>query len=107
LAGILNGTKGLVVGIANAQSIAYGCAEAFRKEGAALAVTYLNEKTRTFTEPLRDALQAELYLPCDVREPDQEAALFEAIRQKWGRLDFLLHSIAFAPREDLHGRVTD
>jgi enoyl-[acyl-carrier protein] reductase I len=107
LAGILNGTKGLVVGIANAQSIAYGCAEAFRKEGAALAVTYLNEKTRTYTEPLRDALQAELYLPCDVREPDQEAALFEAIRQKWGRLDFLLHSIAFAPREDLHGRVTD
>lgn len=107
MAGILNGTKGLVVGIANAQSIAYGCAEAFRKEGAALAVTYLNEKTRTYTEPLRDALQAELYLPCDVREPDQEAALFEAIRQKWGRLDFLLHSIAFAPREDLHGRVTD
>jgi enoyl-[acyl-carrier protein] reductase I len=107
LAGILNGMKGLVVGIANAQSIAYGCAEAFRKEGAALAVTYLNEKTRTYTEPLRDALQAELYLPCDVREPDQEAALFEAIRQKWGRLDFLLHSIAFAPREDLHGRVTD
>ena len=107
MAGILNGMKGLVVGIANAQSIAYGCAEAFRKEGAALAVTYLNEKTRTYTEPLRDALQAELYLPCDVREPDQEAALFEAIRQKWGRLDFLLHSIAFAPREDLHGRVTD
>ena len=99
--------KGLVVGIANAQSIAYGCAEAFRKEGAALAVTYLNEKTRTYTEPLRDALQAELYLPCDVREPDQEAALFEAIRQNWSRLDFLLHSIAFAPLEDLHGRVTD
>lgn len=107
LAGILNGMKGLVVGIANAQSIAYGCAEAFRKEGADLALTYLNEKTRTYTEPLRDALGAELYLPCDVREPDQEAALFEAIRQKWGRLDFLLHSIAFAPREDLQGRVTD
>ena len=103
----LRGKKGLVVGIANDQSIAYGCARAFREAGADLAVTYLNDKARPFTEPLSEALGAELFLPCDVREDGQVEALFQAISDRWGRLDFLLHSIAFAPREDLHGRVTD
>lgn len=103
----LQGRKGLVVGIANDQSIAYGCARAFRDAGADLAVTYLNDKARPYTEPLSDALGAELFLPCDVREDGQVEALFAAVREQWGRLDFLLHSIAFAPRDDLHGRVTD
>lgn len=103
----LQGRKGLVVGIANDQSIAYGCARAFRDAGADLAVTYLNDKARPHTEPLSDALGAELFLPCDVREDGQVEALFAAVREQWGRLDFLLHSIAFAPRDDLHGRVTD
>ncbi|MFX4219740.1 MAG: enoyl-ACP reductase FabI [Thalassobaculum sp.] len=103
----LQGKKGLVVGIANDRSIAYGCAKAFREAGADLAVTYLNDKGRRYTEPLSEALGAELLLPCDVREEGQVEALFEAVRERWGRLDFLLHSIAFAPRDDLHGRVTD
>lgn len=103
----LAGKKGLVVGIANAQSIAYGCAAAFRAAGADLAVTYLNEKAKGYVEPLATALEADLLLPCDVREEGQITALFERIEAEWGRLDFLLHSIAFAPREDLHGRVTD
>ncbi len=103
----LAGKKGLVVGIANDRSIAYGCAAAFRAAGAGLAVTYLNDKARPYTEPLSAALGAELFLPCDVREDGQVEALFQAISERWGRLDFLLHSIAFAPREDLHGRVTD
>lgn len=103
----LQGKKGLVVGIANDQSIAYGCAKAFRQAGADLAVTYLNDKARPYTEPLSDALGAELFLPCDVREEGQIGSLFDAVQDRWGRLDFLLHSIAFAPREDLHGRVVD
>jgi enoyl-[acyl-carrier protein] reductase I len=103
----LEGKKGLVVGIANDRSIAYGCAAAFRAAGADLAVTYLNDKARPYTEPLSAAIGAELFLPCDVREDGQVEALFQAISERWGRLDFLLHSIAFAPREDLHGRVTD
>lgn len=103
----LDGKKGLVVGIANAESIAFGCAASFRNAGAALALTYLNDKAKRHVEPLRDRLGAEIFLPCDVREPGQVAALFEAIECAWGKLDFLLHSIAFAPREDLHGRVTD
>jgi enoyl-[acyl-carrier protein] reductase I len=103
----LAGKRGLVVGIANQQSIAYGCAQAFRSAGAELAVTYLNAKAEPHVRPLAEALESPLILPCDVREPGQLEAVFGAIRESWGRLDFVLHSIAFAPREDLHGRVVD
>ena len=103
----LAGRKGLVVGIANDQSIAYGCARAFRAEGAELAVTYLNDKAEKHVRPLAEGLDATIFEPCDVREPGQLEALFEVIKQRWGRLDFLLHSIAFAARDDLHGRLTD
>ncbi|TVR84156.1 MAG: enoyl-[acyl-carrier-protein] reductase FabI [Rhodospirillales bacterium] len=105
--GALSGKKALVMGIANNQSIAYGCALAFRALGAEVAMTYLNEKTKPHTQPLAERLEAPLYLPCDVREEGQLEAVFDAIGEKWGKLDIALHSIAFAPREDLHGRVTD
>lgn len=105
----LRGKKALVVGIANKDSIAFGCARAFRAFGADLSITYLNDKTKQYTAQLAGALDVDeaLYLPCDVREPGQIEAVFAAIERVWGRLDILLHSIAFAPREDLHGRVTD
>ena len=105
----LAGKKALVVGVANKDSIAYGCARAFRAFGAEVAMTYLNEKTRPYTQILADApdVPPELYLPCDVREPGQVEAVFAAIEKHWGKLNILLHSIAFSPREDLHGRVTD
>ncbi|WP_114392229.1 enoyl-ACP reductase FabI [Oleisolibacter albus] len=103
----LEGKKGLVVGIANDQSIAYGCARAFHSLGAELAVTYLNDKAKPHVEPLAAALDATLFLPCDVSQPGSLEAVFEAVSARWGRLDFLLHSIAFAPREDLHGRLVD
>ena len=99
--------RGLIVGIANKQSIAAGCAQAFRQCGATLAATYLNEKARGWVEPVTKELDIDWTMPCDVREPGQLEALFEAVRERWGGLDFLLHSIAFAPREDLHGRVVD
>jgi enoyl-[acyl-carrier protein] reductase I len=103
----LEGKKGLVVGIANDQSIAYGCAQQFRSLGAELAITYLNERAEPHVRPLAEALQSPLVLPCDVQQPGQLDAVFEAIRAAWGRLDFVLHSIAFAPKADLHGRLTD
>lgn len=103
----LTGKVGLVAGIANASSIAYGCARAFRDAGADLAVTYVNAKAEPHVRPLAEALGAPLILPCDVREPGQLEAVFEAIRTRWGRLDFLLHCIAYCPKEDLHGRVVD
>lgn len=103
----LQGKKGLVVGIANAQSIAYGCAAKFKEAGADLAISYLNEKAKRYVEPLKEALGGDIFRACDVREPGQLDSLFAAIEEEWGALDFLLHSLAFAPREDLHGRVTD
>ena len=103
----LDGKYGLVTGIANDQSIAYGCAKAFRSLGADLAVTYLNEKAEPHVRPLAEQLGAALVLPCDVRRDGELEAVFDAIRERWGRLDFLLHSIAYAPRDDLHARVVD
>ncbi|WP_425406838.1 enoyl-ACP reductase FabI [Hwanghaeella sp.] len=105
--GLLAGKTGLVVGIANEQSIAAGCATAFRAAGANLAVTYLNDKARPHVEPVSKAVGADLFMPLDVEQDDQMETLFKAIEEHWGRLDFVLHSIAFSPKEDLHGRVID
>ena len=103
----LEGKKGLVTGIANDQSIAYGCAKAFQFLGAELAVTYMNDKAKPYVEPLAKEVGASIFMPLNVAEEGQLEAVFERIAQDWGRLDFLLHSIAFAPKEDLHGRVVD
>ena len=100
---ILQGRKALVVGVANDSSIAYGCAQAFREVGADLAITYLNEKARPHVEPLAKELEAPIFLPLDVGVPGQLEAVFDTIRQTWGRLDILVHSIAFAPKDDLQG----
>src|SRR4029078_1344367 len=103
----LKGKKGLIVGIANDQSIAWGCAKAFRALGADLAVTYLNDRARKHVEPLAKDLDAPIFLPLDVSVDGQMEQVFEHIRKEWGQLDFLLHSIAFAPKDALHGRVID
>jgi enoyl-[acyl-carrier protein] reductase I len=104
---VLLGQRALVVGIANEHSIAYGCARAFRELGAELAVTYLNERARPHVKPLAEALQAPVFMPLDVSTPDQLDALFGTLAEKWGRLDILVHSIAFAPKEDLQGGLLD
>ena len=103
----LQGKKGLVVGIANDQSIAWGCARALRAAGAELALTWFNDKARPHVEPLAQQLQAPITLALDVEQAGQMEAVFDAIAQRWGQLDFVLHSIAFAPKSDLHGRVVD
>jgi enoyl-[acyl-carrier protein] reductase I len=103
----LTGKKGLIVGIANEHSIAYGCARAFREAGAELTITYLNAKAEPYVRPLAESLNAPLILSCDVQDNAQLEQVFAAIQGQWGKLDFLLHSIAFAPKADLQGRVTD
>ena len=103
----LAGQKALVVGVANDQSIAWGCAKAFREQGADLAITYLNARAEPHVRPLAEALGAELILPLDVTDDTQLDAVYAAIAEKWGRLDTVLHSIAYCPRDDLHGRVVD
>jgi len=104
---ILKGAKALVVGIANESSIAYGCAKAFKDLDADLAVTYLNEKARPHVEPIARDLEASLVLPLDVSVPGQLESVFEAIERSWGRLDILVHSIAWAPKDDLQGGLLD
>lgn len=103
----LEGKVALVVGVANVHSIAAGCAAAFSKAGADVAMTYVNEKAKPFVEPVAQAVDAQLLLPLDVEATDQMEAVFAAINDRWGRLDILVHSIAFCPADDLHGRVTD
>ena len=104
---LLRGRKGLVVGIANEHSIAYGCARVFRGCGAELAVTWFNDKARPYVEPLARELAATIMMPLDVEQPGAMEAVFDTIRERWGRLDFVLHSIAYAPAADLRGRVAD
>ena len=95
--------KALVVGIANEYSIAYGCAKAFHEFGAELAITYLNEKAKGYVEPVAKNLDAPIFMPLDVSQPGQLESLFDRIRSEWGKLDMLVHSIAFAPKDDLQG----
>src|SRR5215468_7289317 len=104
---ILEGHRALVVGVANDQSVAYGCAKAFHSLGAELAVTWLNEKARPHVEPLAREVGATITAPLDVSEPGQLEAVFDLIRSRWGKLDSLIHSIAFAPKEDLQGGLLD
>ena len=100
---VLKGAKALVVGIANDSSIAYGCARAFHELGADLALSYLNDKARPHVEPLARELGASIFMPLDVSVPGELEALFATIERDWGQLDILVHSIAFAPKEDLQG----
>src|ERR1700742_1325135 len=103
----LKGRMDLIAGIPNDQSIAWGCAKAFRALGADLAVTYLNDRAKKHVEPLAKELEAPIFMPLDVNIEGQMELVFERIKQDWGQLDFLLHSIAFSPKDALHGRVID
>ena len=104
---LLQDKVGLVVGVANAQSIAAGCAHAFAREGAELVLTYMNDRALPHVQPVADAVGAQDVLPLDLGVPDQLEDVFASIAARWGRLDFLLHSVAFCPADDLHGRVVD
>lgn len=104
---LLKGKKALVTGIANDQSIAWGCAKAFHAFGADVAVTYLNEKSKPHVAPLAKQIEASIFMPLDLRHEGQMETVFEKVEEMWGRLDLCVHSIAFAPKEDLQGRVVD
>ena len=104
---LLEGKKGLIVGIANDRSIAWGCARAFRALGAELAITYLNDKAKPHVEPLAREVEAPIFMPMDVMADGQLEAVFDRIAADWGELDFVVHSIAFSTKDALGGRVTD
>lgn len=104
---MLKGQHGLVIGVANADSIAFGCAAKLRAFGAEIGLTYLNDKAKPHVEPLAAQLDSTFLAPLDVMQPGQMKAVFDRVREEWGHLDFVIHSIAFAPKADLHGRVVD
>jgi enoyl-[acyl-carrier protein] reductase I len=104
---LLDGKRGLIAGIANDQSIAWGCAKAFWALGSELAITYLNDKAKKHVEPLAREVEAAIVMPLDMRVPGQLEAVFDRISEEWRSLDFVIHSIAFSPKEALQGRVVD
>jgi enoyl-[acyl-carrier protein] reductase I len=99
--GLMAGKKGIILGVANDKSIAWGIAQKLHKEGATLAFTYLNEVFEKRVRPLAESLQAELILRCDVSKDAEVEMAFQEVEQKWGSLDFLVHSIAYAGRDEL------
>ena len=103
----LSGRKGVVLGISNDRSLAWPAAMHFRQAGAELGVTYLNERARPYVAPLAARLEAPIVLPCDVTVPHELDSVFDAIVERWGRLDFILHAVGAVPPADLHGRLTD
>jgi len=104
---LLKGKLGLIAGVANVHSIAAGCAQAFHRQGAKLALTYRDDRSRPYVQEVADQVLPDIFLPLDVEDDAQLDAVFAQIDKQWGRLDFLLHSIAYCPATDLHGRVTD
>jgi enoyl-[acyl-carrier protein] reductase I len=105
--GFLTGKKILVTGVASNRSIAWGCAEAMHREGAEIALTYQNDKLRARVEDLAGKCGSTIALPLDVASDDDIAALFETLATRWDGLDAIVHSIAFAPREQLEGDYVD
>lgn len=103
----LAGKRALITGVANAHSIAYGCAKAFVALGGEVMLTYQGERSLPYIQPLLPALGSPILLPCDVRQSGSLEAVFDTVKKTWGTLDMALHSIAFAPKDDLHGRVVD
>jgi len=104
---VLEGKKALIVGIANEDSIAYGCARAFHELGVEVAITYLNEKAKPHVAPLAEAVEAKIFAPLDVSKPGEMEALFERIEKEWGEIDIVVHSIASAKKEDIKGKLVD
>lgn len=99
--GLMSGKKGVIFGVANDKSIAWGIAQQLRAEGAELAFTYLNDALEKRVRPLAESLESSLVLPCDVQNEDEIVAVFSELEKQWGKIDFVVHAIAFANREDL------
>jgi len=105
---VMKGKKGVILGIANKKSIAYGIAKACQEQGAEIAITFLNERFEKKLAPVAEELEcgAKFY-PCDVSKPEKIKALKDSLEKDMGKIDFIVHSIAFAPKEGLSGRFYD
>lgn len=104
---LLEGKKGLILGLSSDISIAWGITKACHQEGAKLCITYQNELMQKRAEPLAQQANAEMFLQCDAQDDASIDHVFEQISQKWGKLDFMVHSIAYAPKEELKNRFSE
>ena len=104
---LLSGKRGLVMGVANERSLAWGIARAAAAHGGELAFTYQGEALAKRVGPLAESVGSALVLPCDVTDDDSMAAVFDTIGERWGGLDFLVHAIAFSDKDELKGRYVD
>ncbi|WP_349358751.1 enoyl-ACP reductase FabI [Stappia sp.] len=107
MGGLLDGKRGLVMGVANDHSIAWGIAKAAAAQGAELAFTYQGDAFGRRVRPLADSVGSKLLLPCDVENVDTVDAVFDTLKSEWGKLDFLVHAIAFSDKSELRGRYAD
>lgn len=105
--GILAGKKALILGVANDKSIAWGICQAFKKEGAQIGLTYLNDALKKRVEPLSETIEADFLEEMDVTNEEHYGRLVKTVEEKWGKFDILVHSLAFADKNDLKGRFTD
>ena len=105
--GFLSGKRALIVGVAGDRSIAWGIAKAMHREGAEIAYTYQNEKLKERVERLGTQTSSDIFIPCDVSRDDQVEAVFSHLDDYWDGLDIIVHSVAFAPREELEGAYLD
>ena len=105
--GLMNGKKGLIMGLANDKSIAWGIAKAVADEGAELAFSYQGEALLKRVNPLAEQLGSDIVLPCDVSDEVSMDALFAGLKDRWGELDFLVHAIGFSDKNELRGRYVD
>ena len=106
-AGLMAGKRGLIMGLANDKSIAWGIARALADQGAELAFSYQGEALKKRVEPLAAQLGSDIVLPCDVADMDSVDALFASLKDRWGQMDFLVHAIGFSDKEELRGRYVD
>jgi enoyl-[acyl-carrier protein] reductase I len=104
---LLTGKRGLIVGVANERSIAWGIAEALAKAGAELAFTYQGEAFERRVKPLAEGLGSKIVVPCDAEDPASIERVFATLAERWGKLDFLVHSIAYSDKNELKGRYVD
>jgi enoyl-[acyl-carrier protein] reductase I len=104
---LMGGKRGLIMGVANDRSMAWGIAQAVRMNGGELAFTHQGEALRKRVLPLAESLGSDIVLPCDVTDPASIDAVFDVLRQRWGRLDFVVHAIAYSDKEQLKGRYVD
>jgi enoyl-[acyl-carrier protein] reductase I len=107
MAGLMEGKRGLIMGVANNRSIAYGIAKAVHAQGAELAFTYQGEALHRRVTPIAEEFGSDLVLPCDVTDADAMDAVFNVLKSQWGKLDFLVHAIGFSNKEELDGRYVD